>query len=130
MPNETYEAFDGKVFDSYGEYYNYTNVTALAPYEGKICFLNDSMKEMPLLLDNYEDGKVKYLCIIDDATAQSVAARLKSISNWFNFPTKAGFYQSHDEDQEWFSIDDICKDLEKEIQELQNKRKLAFEIMG
>ena len=53
MPNETYEAFDGKVFDSYGEYYNYTNVTALAPYEGKICFLNDSMKEMPLLLYFY-----------------------------------------------------------------------------
>ena len=130
MPNETYKAFDGKVFDNYGEYFNYENTAPFAPYKGKICFLNGNMEEMPLLLSHYEDGEVEYLCIIDDATAQSAAARLKSISDWFNFPTKAGFYQSHHTDEEWFNIDDICESLEGEIQELQNRRKLAFEIMG
>lgn len=130
MSHEIYKAFDGKVFDNYTEYSDYENTVVLAPYKGKICFLNSNMEEMPLLLNNYENGEIEYLCIIDDATAQSAAARLKGINDWSNFPTKAGFYQSHPTDEEWFSINDICENLEREIQELQNRRKSALKILG
>lgn len=130
MSHEIYKAFDGKVFNDYTEYSDYENAAVLAPYKGKICFLNSNMEEMPLLLNSYENGEIEYLCIIDDATAQSAAACLKNICDWFNFPTKAGFYQSHHTDEEWFNIDDICGSLEREIQELQNKRKSAFKILG
>ncbi len=130
MSNKTYEAFDGKIFDNFDEYYDYENVAAFAPYEGKICFLNSNMEKVPLLRENYSNRNFEYLCIADDATAQSAAARLKQISDWFNFPTEAGFYQTHPEDEEWFSVDDICESLKEEIQEWQDKRKLAFEILG